>query len=33
MGNDFSALHGLVNNAGITRDGLLVKYKDGEVVA
>ena len=24
-------LHGLVNNAGITRDGLLVKYKDGEV--
>ena len=32
VGNDFGALHGLVNNAGITRDGLLVKYKDGEVV-
>lgn len=28
---DFGALHGLVNNAGITRDGLLVKAKDGEV--
>lgn len=25
-------IHGLVNNAGITRDGLLVKVKDGEVV-
>ena len=30
---DFGSLHGLVNNAGITRDGLLVKYKDGEVVS
>ena len=28
---DFGALHGLVNNAGITRDGLLVKAKDGEI--
>lgn len=28
---DFGALHGLINNAGITRDGLLVKAKDGEV--
>jgi 3-oxoacyl-[acyl-carrier protein] reductase len=26
-------LHGLVNNAGITRDGLLVKSRDGEIVA
>jgi 3-oxoacyl-[acyl-carrier protein] reductase len=25
------ALHGLVNNAGILRDGLLVKVKDGEI--
>ncbi len=30
---DFGALHGLVNNAGITRDGLLLKYKDGEQVS
>ena len=30
---DFGSLHGLVNNAGITRDGLLVKAKDGEVVS
>lgn len=29
---DFGALDGLVNNAGITRDALLLKYKDGEVV-
>jgi 3-oxoacyl-[acyl-carrier protein] reductase len=29
---DFGQLHGLVNNAGITRDGLFVKVKDGEVV-
>jgi len=28
---DLGAVHGLVNNAGITRDGLLVKAKDGEV--
>lgn len=26
---DFGQINGLVNNAGITRDALLVKYKDG----
>lgn len=31
IGQDFGKLYGLVNNAGITRDGLLVKVKDGEV--
>jgi 3-oxoacyl-[acyl-carrier protein] reductase len=30
---DFGQLDGLVNNAGITRDGLLIKYKDGELLA
>ncbi|ASJ72255.1 SDR family oxidoreductase [Granulosicoccus antarcticus] len=30
--NDFGRLDGTVNNAGITRDGLLVKVKDGKVV-
>jgi 3-oxoacyl-[acyl-carrier protein] reductase len=29
---DFGAMHGLVNNAGILRDGLLLKVKDGEIV-
>jgi 3-oxoacyl-[acyl-carrier protein] reductase len=29
---DFGAIHGLVNNAGILRDGLLIKVKDGKVV-
>lgn len=29
---DFGAIHGLVNNAGITRDGMFIKAKDGEVV-
>jgi 3-oxoacyl-[acyl-carrier protein] reductase len=29
---DFEALDGLVNNAGIVRDALLVKVKDGQVV-
>ena len=29
----FGALHGLVNNAGITRDALTLKYKDGEQVS
>jgi len=29
---DFGGLDGLVNNAGITRDALLIKVKDGEVV-
>lgn len=28
---DFGQLNGLVNNAGIVRDGLMVKIKDGEV--
>ncbi len=29
---DFGALNGLVNNAGITRDGLFIKVKDGKVI-
>ena len=29
--DDFGHLHGLVNNAGILRDGLLVKFKDGKL--
>ena len=29
---DFGALSGLVNNAGILRDGLLLKVKDGEII-
>jgi 3-oxoacyl-[acyl-carrier protein] reductase len=33
IGNDFGALHGLINNAGITRDALTLKVKDGEVTA
>ena len=28
---DFGGVHGLINNAGILRDGLLVKVKDGEI--
>ena len=28
---DFGAIHGLINNAGILRDGLLIKVKDGEM--
>ncbi|HEY6611551.1 MAG TPA: SDR family oxidoreductase [Pseudomonas sp.] len=28
---DFGALHGLINNAGILRDGMLLKVKDGEI--
>ncbi|WP_100639398.1 SDR family oxidoreductase [Marinobacter salexigens] len=31
IAEDFGQLNGLVNNAGILRDGLLVKAKDGEV--
>jgi 3-oxoacyl-[acyl-carrier protein] reductase len=30
---DSDALDGLVNNAGITRDALLIKYKDGELLS
>jgi 3-oxoacyl-[acyl-carrier protein] reductase len=33
MGAEFGALHGLVNNAGITRDALTLKIKDGEIVS
>jgi 3-oxoacyl-[acyl-carrier protein] reductase len=33
IGNDFGALHGLINNAGITRDALTLKVKDGEITA
>ena len=29
--SDFGCLHGLVNNAGILRDGLLLKVKDGAI--
>ena len=31
VANDFGAIHGLINNAGILRDGLLLKVKDGEM--
>ncbi|HSG66768.1 MAG TPA: SDR family oxidoreductase [Gammaproteobacteria bacterium] len=31
--DDFGGLGGLVNNAGILRDGLLVKVRDGEIAA
>jgi 3-oxoacyl-[acyl-carrier protein] reductase len=30
---DFSCVNGLVNNAGITRDGLFIKAKEGKVVS
>jgi len=33
IATEFAALHGLVNNAGITRDALTVKYRDGEQVS
>lgn len=33
ISQDFATIDGLVNNAGITRDALLVKYKDGETVS
>lgn len=32
VAEDFGNIHGLINNAGILRDGLLVKVKDGRVV-
>ena len=31
IAEDFGAIHGLVNNAGILRDGLTVKVRDGEM--
>jgi len=30
---DFGRLDGIVNNAGITKDALLIKYKDGEMAS
>ncbi|MFT2111545.1 SDR family oxidoreductase [Marinomonas sp. 2405UD68-3] len=30
--NDFGGVHGLVNNAGLMQDGMLIKVKDGELV-
>ena len=33
IAKDFGCLHGLVNNARITRDALTLKYKDGEQVS
>ncbi len=33
VGEDLGAPHALVNNAGITRDALLLKYRDGEQVS
>lgn len=32
VASDCGALDGLINNAGITRDGLLMKFKDGELL-
>ncbi|GFM55115.1 SDR family oxidoreductase [Pseudomonas capsici] len=31
IAEDFGPIHGLINNAGILRDGLLLKVKDGEI--
>ena len=31
VAEDFGAIHGLINNAGILRDGLLLRVKDGEM--
>jgi 3-oxoacyl-[acyl-carrier protein] reductase len=33
IASDFGAIHGLVNNAGIIRDAMMLKYKDGEQVS
>ncbi len=33
ISDEFGDLHGLVNNAGITRDALTLKFKDGELVS
>lgn len=32
IGKDFGSLHGLVNNAGITRDAMFIKVEDGKIV-
>lgn len=32
VSDDFGQIHALVNNAGILRDGLLVKAKDGKII-
>ncbi len=32
IAGDFGALNGLINNAGILRDGMLLKVRDGEIV-
>ncbi|MBE1189190.1 SDR family oxidoreductase, partial [Escherichia coli] len=31
VASDFGAINGLVNNAGILRDGLTIKVKDGQL--
>ncbi|MCO8166571.1 SDR family oxidoreductase [Pseudomonas sp. 21LCFQ02] len=31
IAEDFGPIHGLVNNAGILRDGMLLKVKDGQI--
>ncbi|WP_406667214.1 SDR family oxidoreductase [Gallaecimonas sp. GXIMD1310] len=31
IGDDFGTLNGLINNAGIMRDGMLLKVKDGQM--
>ncbi|MCF4009355.1 SDR family oxidoreductase [Rheinheimera sp. UJ63] len=31
--SDFNGIDGLINNAGILRDGLLLKFKDGEITS
>ncbi|MDJ0907425.1 MAG: SDR family oxidoreductase [Woeseiaceae bacterium] len=33
VAGEFGALHGLINNAGITRDALTLKVKDGEITS
>jgi len=33
IGEDSGGLNGLINNAGVLRDGLLVKAKDGEITS
>jgi 3-oxoacyl-[acyl-carrier protein] reductase len=33
IAGDFGEIHGLVNNAGIIRDAMMLKYKDGKQVS